>query len=103
MMPHQATSRILLILLIGYLLLALPAYLGPDWIEPFSAVLVLVPYLSVHLFNHMGVPGLLEHGGFCGWGWCAPTVFGWAFMVALWLGVFWAAAWGIAWLLARRR
>lgn len=42
------------------------------------------------------MPGLLEQGGHCGWGWCSPTAAGWIVMVAFWLGVAWLAAWALA-------
>jgi hypothetical protein len=100
---HPLTIKLFEALLTACSLIALPAYLGPAWLEPIGSAVVLAAYLSIHLFSHLGVPGLLEQGGHCGWGWCAPTFFGWFFMVALWLAVFWIAAWAIAWLLDRRR
>ncbi len=93
---HPRTLRIFAALLAGYVLLALPAYWGPSFLEPVSSKLVLVPLLSIHLFHKLGVPGLLEHDGFCGWGWCEPTALGWLFGALLWLGVFWLVARGVA-------
>ena len=61
----------------------------------------MVPYLSVHLFNNIGIPGLLEHGGRCGWGWCSPTAFGWVFLIVFWIAVAWLVAWGLARLTVR--
>jgi hypothetical protein len=58
--------------------------------------------LSIYLFHHLGVPGLLEHKGQCGWGMCSPTAFGWTFLLVFWIGVAWLAAWGLACLTARR-
>jgi hypothetical protein len=55
-----------------------------------------VPLLSVYFFHKVGVPGLLEHNGLCGWGWCSPTVLGWAFVAVFWVATVWLAAWGIA-------
>jgi len=49
--------------------------------------------ISAALF---GIPGLLEHHGTCGWGWCAPTLFGWVFLCAFWLLVVWFLAWGLS-------
>ena len=65
-------------------------------------LLVLVPLLSIYLFHRLGVPGLLEHGGHCGWGWCAPTPYGWAFLAIFWLAVAALAAWGLARITMRR-
>ena len=49
-------------------------------------ILVAAPFLAVYLFSNMGIPGLLEHGGRCGWGWCEPTLFGYLFLVLFWFG-----------------
>ena len=89
------TFKILLALLVGYMVLALPAYVGPVALEEISGWFVLVPVLAVYLFHHWGVPGLLEHGGACGWGWCSPTPLGWAVLAVFWFGVAWLAAWAL--------
>jgi hypothetical protein len=91
------------ILVAVYIALALPAYVGPAFLEEFSSYLVLFTILSLYIPHRLGVPGLLEHNGACGWGWCAPTVFGWIFLALFWLGVAWLLAWGIASLIARLR
>jgi hypothetical protein len=31
-----------------------------------------VPFISVYAIHSLGIPGLLQHDGACGWGWCAP-------------------------------
>ena len=90
------TLKILALLLIGYVLLALPTYLGPPFLEEISSYVVIVPFISIYLFHSLGIPGLLEHGGYCGWGWCAPTAFGWGFLILFWVGVTWLIAWAIA-------
>ena len=95
-MLQPRTLKVLAALLATWGLLALSAYVGPAFLEPVGWYTVLVPVLSIHLFHHYGVPGLLEHGGACGWGLCSPTPLGWAFMGVLWLGIAWLAAWGIA-------
>jgi hypothetical protein len=59
--------------------------------------------LSIYLFHTLGIPGLLQQGGACGWGWCSPTTWGWAFLAFFWLGVAWVVAWALARLTARRR
>ena len=96
------TLKTLAILLAGYVLLALPAYVGPAVLEELSSYLVMPPLLSIYLFHALGVPGLLQHGGACGWGMCSPTVFGWAFLALFWLGVAWVLAWVLARVTARR-
>jgi hypothetical protein len=44
----------------GFVLLCVPAYAGPAFLEEASAMFALVPVLSIHLFHALGVPGLLE-------------------------------------------
>lgn len=52
--------------------------------------------LAIYFFRYVGIPGLLEHGGQCGWGWCSPTIFGWVFLAAFVLLCLWLLAWGLA-------
>jgi hypothetical protein len=85
----------------GYVLLIIPAYWGPSFLVAMSSYAVMVPFLSIHLFHKLGIPGLLEHGGACGWGWCSPTAFGWTFLALFWVGVAWLVAWGLARLTVR--
>lgn len=58
--------------------------------------LTALPLLSIYFLHYVGIPGLLDHDGLCGWGWCAPTIFGWAVFVAVGLLVTWVAAKGVA-------
>ncbi len=97
------TLKILAALLSGYALLAIPAYWGPSFLEPMSSHVVIVPLISIYIFHKLGIPGLLEHNGACGWGLCAPTAFGWAFLVIFWIGVTWLIAWGLARLTTRSK
>jgi len=100
-MLNPRTLKILAGLVCMFGLLALPAYVGPAFLEPMASFVVLPPLLSVYLFHKLGIPGLLEHNGACGWGMCAPTPFGWVFLAVFWLGIAWLAAWGLARLTAR--
>lgn len=93
-MLQPRTIKIFAFLVFLCLLLMLVASLLPD--SPLGAVLV-APLLSVFAMHKLGVPGLLEHDGLCGWGWCSPTVPGWLLAGALWL----AAAWALAWVIGR--
>ena len=93
---NQRTLRIFVVIVAGYALLVLPGFIWRPWFDSPAGLLVLIPGMSVYLFHKLGVPGLLEHNGYCGWGMCAPTVFGWVFLVAVWLLVAWFAAWGMA-------
>jgi hypothetical protein len=101
MLPR--TARIFAGLLVGYALLVIPAYCGPSYLQGIGNYLVIVPFLSPYVFHQLGIPGLLEHNGACGWGICSPTALGWAFLIVFWLGVMWLLAWGLARLTARSR
>jgi hypothetical protein len=95
-MRKRRTAKIMAWLVLAYGLLVLPGYFWPSYFESPAGLLVLVPGLSIYLFHKMGVPGLLEHHGFCGWGLCEPTPFGWVFLIAFWLLVALLVAWCIA-------
>jgi hypothetical protein len=90
------TLKTLALILAIYGLLLLPALIWPSYLDSPAGVLLLIPMLSVYLFHKAGVPGLLEHDGLCGWGWCSPTVFGWLFVAIFWLAVAWLVAWGLS-------
>lgn len=95
-MLKPRTLKFLALILSGYGLLLLAAAIWPTYLDSPARVLTLVPLLSVYLFHGAGVPGLLENDGLCGSGWCSPTFVGWLFAAALWLGLTWLVAWGIA-------
>jgi hypothetical protein len=86
---------VLAALVVAYVLLAVPAYTGPSFLWPFSSELAVAPLLSIYLLHHLGVPGLLQHRGACGWGLCGPTAFGWCVCGVLWVGVAWLVAWRV--------
>jgi len=100
-MFEPRTLKTLAVMLTVYGLLVLPSFVWPSYADSPMHLLLLVPGLSIYLFHKAGIPGLLEHDGLCGWGWCSPTPFGWAFLVAFWLAVTWLLAWGIATLTLR--
>ncbi len=75
-----------------YVLALLPALFFPEYGDSVAGILVLIPYLSILLFHKAGIPGVLQHDGLCGWGWCAPTVFGWVLAALFWLGLVWLLA-----------
>lgn len=102
-MLKPLTLRLLALFVVGYGMLMLPAMFWPEYFDSPAGLLLLVPYLSVLLFHQLGIPGLLEHNGLCGWGWCSPTVFGVIFIVVFWMMAAWALAWGLATLLSRFR
>jgi hypothetical protein len=90
------TLKTLALILAIYGLFLLPGLIWSSYLDSPAGVLLLVPMLSVYLFHKAGIPGLLEHDGLCGWGWCSPTVFGWLFVAILWLAAAWLMAWGLA-------
>jgi hypothetical protein len=96
------TLKILGALLAVFVLLGLPAYVGPSVLEPIGVYVVIVPVMSIYAFHAIGIPGLLEHQGHCGWGMCSPTAAGYVFLVAFWVAAFWLVAWGLAYLTRRR-
>ena len=87
----------------AYAVLSLPAWFGPAFLEGISSYIYMTPILAVYLFHWLGIPGLLQHGGHCGWGLCAPTITGWVVLVMFWIGVVWLVALGIAHLTLRPR
>jgi hypothetical protein len=95
------TLKIFALIVAMYALLVIPGFIWPPYFESPAGLLVLVPGLSVYFFNYVGVPGLLEHNGFCGWGMCSPTIFGMIFVVVFWVAAVWVAAWGAAVLTSR--
>ena len=90
------TFRYLAALIAVFLLLSLPGLVWPAYLDSPVGLIVAVPYVSIYLFHQIGIPGLLEHNGSCGWGWCAPTFFGWGFLIVFWLLIAWLLAWGLA-------
>lgn len=100
-MLNLRTVKIFIGIWIAYAVLSLPAWFGPAFLEGISSVIYLTPILAVYIFHKFGIPGLLQHNGYCGWGICAPTVTGWVVLVTFWAGVAWLVAWGIARLTSR--
>ena len=80
------------IIVASYFLLLSPGLVWPQYLDTPVGLLAAIPFLSVYLFHLIGIPFLLEHNGACGWGWCAPTVFGYVFIVIFWLLMAWLLA-----------
>jgi hypothetical protein len=95
-MLRARTLKFLGMVVGAYVLLLLPALLWPHYLDSAVGIVVAIPYLSIYLFNGIGIPGLLQNDGACGFGWCAPTLFGWIFLCAFWLLLAWLVAWSMA-------
>lgn len=95
-MQKPRTLKILGLILVAYVLLLAPGFFWPAYLDSPAGVLLLVPILSVYLFHSLGVPGLLQNNGLCGWGWCSPTWFGWSFIALVWIFIAWGISRGLA-------
>ena len=95
-MLQARTLKFLAAMIAGLILLALPGLAWPAYLDTPIGLIVALPYLSIYLFHSIGIPGLLQHHGACGWGWCPPSVFGWVFLCSFWLLIAWLLAWGLA-------
>lgn len=89
------TLKILALMIGVYVLLLLPAHYFPSWLDSPAGILLLVPLLSIYIFQKLGIPGLIVNNGLCGWGLCPPTPVGWLFAAVVWLIPLWLIAWGI--------
>jgi len=98
----RQTGKVFSVLLAAHALLGISSYLGIPFLETIGGYAVLLPFFSAFLFHKAGVPGVLEHAGHCGWGWCSPTPLGWALVAFLWLAAYALLAWLIARFSSRR-
>lgn len=95
-MLHSRTLKVLSVFIALLGLLSLGALVWPDYFGSTKSLITTVPYLSMYLLHEVGVPGLLEHAGLCGAGWCALSKLGSAVLVVVWFVIVWLVAWGIA-------
>lgn len=95
-MVSRRTLLTLAVMVGTYAILWLPAAFSPKYLDSPVGLVAAAPFLSAYLFDLIGIPGLLENHGACGWGWCTPTGFGWGFVVFVWLLVAWLIAWRTA-------
>ncbi len=91
-MLHSSTLKIMALLNACYLLLWVPAIFWSGYLNTPLGLFAAFPILSAYLFHGIGIPGLLQNNGACGWGWCSPTLFGWVFVVGFWLFITWLVA-----------
>ena len=93
--------RIWLALLLAYLLAALAAAYAAGEVREFMAFAAFPPFVIASLLHRMSIPGMLQHDGKCGWGWCEPTPLGWIAGVAFIAGALWMLAAVFSWLRTR--
>ncbi|MBK1875219.1 hypothetical protein FE848_18565 [Marinobacter sp. 1-3A] len=99
-MFERSTIKILLVFLTVYAGIWLP-YIVLQGNLPASlsapyALLGFAQAIPAYILNSVGISGLIQNDGYCGWGWCGPTVFGYVVLSAFWVLV----AWFIAWLIS---
>ena len=102
-MFKSRTLRILALLVAAYALILLPGYFNPAYLDSAIGILLLIPLLSVYLFDQLGIPGLLLNNGLCGGGWCAPSLLGWMLAALVGLLPLWLLAWAMAALTAKKK
>jgi len=100
-MFRRQTFLVLGVILALYAALWLPSLVSTTYLDSPLRLAAVVPVMSVYVFHAIGIPGLLQGNGMCGWGWCAPTLFGWCFLIAVWFIIAWLVAWLIAALISR--
>ncbi|HEX7555352.1 MAG TPA: hypothetical protein VF338_01915 [Leptolinea sp.] len=88
----RLTLKFFAVFLLIYLFLLLPGLVWPAYYDSPLGLLAALPYLSIYLFHGIGIPFLLQNDGACGWGWRAPTPFGWVFLLSFWLVLVWLCA-----------
>ena len=95
-MFDRRTLTLLAAFIAALVALCVPALIWPNYLDSPIGLIVAIPYLSVYLFHSLGIPGLLQNNGACGWGWCPPSMFGWGFLCTFWLAVLWLLARGVS-------
>lgn len=104
-MLDRATLRIFVLIVALYGILWLPVMVWPDssYLDTGPGLVAAFPLLSIYIFHGVGIPGLLQNDGACGWSWCGPSVFGWVFLLAFWLALVWCWAKAVASFMRRAR
>jgi hypothetical protein len=93
------TSTVFAALVVAAVLFTAVAHADLGTVSDIAGLGLLFPFFTSALLHKAGVPGVLEHNGACGWGWCSPTVLGWMLTALIWAGAFWLLAMGVARLL----
>jgi hypothetical protein len=90
------TLRILALLLLCLGAVIAGGYAKLPYLATATQGFILGLLTATYFFSALGVPGLLQHGGHCGWAWCNPTPLGWLFLAVMVLLVLWVVAWMLA-------
>ena len=70
-------------------------WVWPAFRESLIGKIVAIPPFSIYLLEHLGIPRLTDRAS-CDWMWCKPTMLGIMVAAAVWLGMAWGVAAGIA-------
>lgn len=103
MFQRWPVAKMFLLLCALQVLLILPGYWWPGYLDSPIGLVFLLPFLIAYAAHALGMPGVLQHNGACGWGWCAPTLPGWMLAAAIWLLLTWGMARLLVSLFSRRR
>ena len=94
-MIKWGTTKLFAWIISTYAILSLIVFTFKEILNFYVVTIILgFPYYTVYIFHRIGVPGMLEHNGYCGWGLCSPTTFGWVLSICFWVFVAWLIAWG---------
>ena len=96
-MPRLRFLKFLALVITLQVLLALPGLVWPRYLDSPIGLALVAPYFSAYILHAIGVPGLLQNNGACGWGWCAPSVLGWLVIFLTWF----LSVLTLTWLLSR--
>ncbi len=97
------TTKIFLIFSALYFVVLSPSLIWDSYLQTPLGLAATLPYFSIYLFHNLGMPGLLENNGVCGWGWCSPTTFGWCFLILFWLSIMWLISLALTKLITKRK
>lgn len=70
-------GRTFLVLSLGYGAALLPCVAWTSYCTSVVEPMLMPPWVIANMVHTLGVPGILTHEGFCGWGRCEPTLMGW--------------------------
>ena len=91
-MSVSRQNKVFLILLLGYYAIIVLCMVSTKVSSsPFGIVLLPLIFLA-YVFHNLGIPGVLQNNGVCGWGWCMPTIAGYLLGSILLVPLLWVAS-----------